>query len=275
VPPPASSRIPAVLLCGGRGTRLLDACEDEAEGTIDVEYDEKPLVTVGERPMVDRVLSALIEADSIGSVHAVASPHAPETIEHLEAVGRDDVTDRPEAVGRAEGIDLVVHEGTGEGYVADLRAAIETVGTPALTVVADLPLLRASHVDATVERFWTGPDVATSGSDRSVPRSLSVCVPAGTKRRLGVSVDATLGADDRGRPLAPTGLNVVGDDGGGNDDRDARDRDDDHDAGDRHDVDDRDADDRDEPGRRWIRDDPALAVNVNRPGDLAVARDRI
>jgi len=67
-------------------------------------------------------------------------------------------------------------------------------------------------------------------------RAVTVCVPAALKRRLGVSVDAATERD--GRELAPAGLNVVA---GGED-------------------------------RIVVRDDRRLAVNVNRPGDLAVAR---
>ncbi|CCQ36617.1 adenosylcobinamide-phosphate guanylyltransferase [Natronomonas moolapensis 8.8.11] len=66
--------------------------------------------------------------------------------------------------------------------------------------------------------------------------ALTVCVPAVLKRRLGVSVDTT--RTHGGRELAPTGLNVVGQRGG-------------------------------ETMRASY--DARLAVNVNRPGDAAVA----
>ena len=66
--------------------------------------------------------------------------------------------------------------------------------------------------------------------------ALTVCVPAALKRRLGVSVDTT--RTHGGHELAPTGLNVVG-------------------AGD------------DETVR--VSFDAGLAINVNRPGDAAVA----
>lgn len=144
-------------MCGGRGTRL-DA---------DV---EKPLFEVGGRPMVDRVRDAL--ADSrIDATHAVVSPHAPGTHAHVAG-------------------DLPVVETAGDGYVADLSTALDAVGTPVLTVAADLPLLEGEVVDAVLD--------AADGST-------SVRVPRALKELLGVSADVD-GA------WVPTGVNVVGDD---------------------------------------------------------------
>jgi adenosylcobinamide-phosphate guanylyltransferase len=153
-------------MCGGRGTRL--------------GADEKPLVPVGGVPMVDRVLDALRES-GVDRCHAVTSPSTPRTREHC----------------RARGVDVV--ETPGDGYVADLAAALDDAGRPALTVVADLPLLAPAHVDAAL-------DAAAGGS-------LAVCVPAAIPDRLGVSTDAAFERD--GRRLVPTGLNVAA----GTDDR--------------------------------------------------------
>ncbi|WP_233255065.1 NTP transferase domain-containing protein [Halopenitus persicus] len=231
-----SAPLPAILLCGGRGTRLADA---PSPASVDASADpttptgdpadattvtaEKPLVRVDDEPMVDRVIRALRRSDTVGTIHAVASPHTSETLEHLRSVA-----DR--GVGGADRTTLTALEGSGDGYVADLQAALADVGRPAVTVVADLPLLRAEHVSAAVDHARRNPE----------RESLTVCVPAATKRDLGVSLDTTMTVD--GTRVAPTGLNVVGCTDAGEDVR--------------------------------IVDDPALAVNVNRPGDLAVARRR-
>ena len=146
-------------MCGGRGTRL--------------ESDrEKPLHPISGEAMVDRVRRAL-EASSVETTYAVVSPNAPQTRAHLEST------------------DLETIETPGEGYVADLGAALEAVSPPVLTVAADLPLLSGTAVDRVLARH--------DGS------SLTVCVPVSLKRRLGVSVDTTLSPH-----LAPTGVNVVG-----------------------------------------------------------------
>jgi len=148
-------------MCGGRGTRL----------DTDV---EKPLFRVDGVPMVDRVLGALDESRT-ETAYAVTSPAAPETHAHLE---------------------VPVIETPGEGYVADLDAALSDarISPPILTVAADLPLLDGAIVDRVLDAHGGG--------------SLSVLVPAARKRELGVSDDTTF--ERGGRAVAPTGVNVVG-----------------------------------------------------------------
>ena len=213
--------MPAVLLCGGRGTRLGGD-------------REKPLVAVGGRPMIDRVLDALATA-RITRVVAVVSPHTPATTSRL----RDDLAE-------TVAVPCTVVEGSGDGYVTDLGVGLDAVGTPAVTVVADVPLLHSSDVDAAIDAAVkpdTGGDAtAVPGDERDgaagdvSTRSVTVCVPAARKRELGVSVDTTFDRADT--VLAPSGLNVVGDG----------------------------------PDRVLVREGRSLAVNVNRPRDLAVAR---
>jgi adenosylcobinamide-phosphate guanylyltransferase len=151
-------------MCGGAGTRL-DA---------DV---EKPLFEVRGRAMVDRVVDALLAADGVDDVSAAVSPRTPRTREHLAARGDVELVDTP-----------------GDGYVADLDAALDAVGRPAITVAADLPLLAPEHVDRAIA---AREDAADSTG------SLSVCVPVALKERLGASVDTAFDG------LAPTGLNIV------------------------------------------------------------------
>ncbi len=148
-------------MCGGRGTRF-DA---------DV---EKPLFPVGDRPMVDRVRDAL-GASRIDTIHAVVSPQAPATRDHLH--------------------DLSTIETPGEGYVADLERALGAVSEPVLTAAADLPLLDGQAVDTVLDAHDDGP--------------MTVAVPVALKRHLGVSFDDTL--TDGGEELAPAGINVVAD----------------------------------------------------------------
>ncbi|WP_439028699.1 NTP transferase domain-containing protein [Haloarchaeobius sp. DT45] len=162
-------------MCGGRGTRL-DA---------DV---EKPLYPVAGTPMVDRVLAALGRSQ-VETVHAAVSPHAPDTREHLTDLGGDGSRDPDRDV---PAVSLV--ETPGDGYVADLQAALDLVQTPVLTVVADLPLLAPVVVDRVLDRYAGGET-----------HSLTVVVPTELKRALGASCDTEFDG------LAPTGVNVVAD----------------------------------------------------------------
>jgi adenosylcobinamide-phosphate guanylyltransferase len=156
----------AVVMCGGRGTRL------DAE-------TEKPLYEVAGVAMVDCVLDALTTATRIDGVFAAVSPNTPTTGTHLADRSYVDVVETP-----------------GEGYVADLGTALETVGTPAVTVAADLPLLASGPVDEAI-RVATRPEETVD--------SVTVRTPARLKRQLGVSTD-----EDAAGVWLPTGLNIVG-----------------------------------------------------------------
>ncbi|EMA15480.1 MULTISPECIES: NTP transferase domain-containing protein [Haloarcula] len=149
-------------MCGGRGTRL------------DTKV-EKPLFRIGGVPMVGRVVGAL-EDSAVERIIAATSPNAPETQSCL---------------------DVPCIETPGEGYVADLDAALndDQLSQPVLTVAIDLPLLDGEIVDRVLDRHSGG--------------SLSVLVPASLKRELGVSDDTTF--ESGNREVAPTGINVVGD----------------------------------------------------------------
>ncbi len=219
--------LPAVLLCGGRGTRL--------GGDV-----EKPLVEVGGRPMIARVLDALADA-GVSRVAAVASPHAPDTRRALVS-----------GLAEEAAVPCTVLDGSGEGYVADLEVGLSAVDGPAVTVAADLPLLRGRDVEAAIgeavpagsapDEVGPPPDGTISARDETTAppddpvRSVTVCVPVAYKRELGASVDSSFEHD--GTAVAPTGLNVVGE---GSD-------------------------------RVVLRERDSVAINVNRPGDLELAR---
>ena len=207
-------------MCGGEGSRLESP-------------HEKPLHPIEGVPMIDRVCAAL--ADSrVGTIYAAVSPSAPETRAYLEGDGtstpEDDVTchlegdetSTPERAG-VQGVTTI--ETAGESYVADLLAVLEesAIDTPVLTVAADVPLLEGIVIDRILEGH----------GERDASRT--VCVPVSLKRRLGVSVDATL---ESAAHLAPTGVNVVGNS---------------------------------DESMRSIHYDPRLAVNVNRRTDARVA----
>lgn len=192
--------------------------------------------------MVDRALDALAES-RVETAHAVVSPHAPATREHL--LERLQGGERP---------GLRVIDAPGDGYVADLQHAMERVGAesadetvdaappPLLTVAADLPLVDAAAVNGVI-------DAARAAGDDDAPSSLTVCVPAARKRELGVSADAASEID--GREVVPAGINVVGG-------RSETER------GDAEESDDGDA-------AVHLTEDVRLAVNVNYPSDVRAA----
>ncbi|GAA0724146.1 NTP transferase domain-containing protein [Halorubrum trapanicum] len=175
-------------MCGGRGTRLGGD-------------REKPLAPVAGRSMVDRALDTLA-ASQVESAYAAVSPHTPRTRKRLIARRDGDGGDGP----AEESLELVVVDTPGEGYVADLRAALAAgPAAPTLTLAADLPLLDGAAVDAVLDAH------AAADAD-----ALSVRVPAARKRELGASADAAtryrdeVDGDDSGADRVPAGINVVG-----------------------------------------------------------------
>ncbi|TKX54361.1 GTP--adenosylcobinamide-phosphate guanylyltransferase [Halorubrum sp. SP3] len=198
-------------MCGGRGTRLGDG--------------EKPLAAVAGRPMVDRALDALA-ASRVETAYAAVSPHTPRTRERLverqSGGGTEPEPEPPE---------LAVVDTPGDGYVADLQAALaEGPTAPTLALAVDLPLLDGATVDAVLDAH------AAAAAD-----ALSVRVPAARKRELGASADAATRYEETPADRVPAGVNVVGAlDGAG-----------------------------DEAAR--VTRDARLAVNVNRPGDRRLA----
>jgi adenosylcobinamide-phosphate guanylyltransferase len=158
----------ALLMCGGRGTRLDTPVE-------------KPRYEIAGRPMVDRVHGAL--ADSrVETTYAVVSPHAPETAAHVSCP---------------------TIETPGEGYVVDLQAALDhdPISTPVLTVAADLPLLDATVVDRVLDAHDAGPltvcvpaalkralgvSADEASADGLVPAGINV-VAEGTARRMRIA----------------------------------------------------------------------------------------
>ncbi|KDE59075.1 cobalamin biosynthesis protein CobY [Halostagnicola sp. A56] len=153
-------------MCGGRGTRF--------EGST-----EKPLYPIDGVAMIDRVRHAL-EASRVESIYAAVSPNATETATHLETT---------------DGVTPI--ETAGDGYVADLVAALERpeLEPPLVTVGADLPALCAPVLDRIVHQHG------------EADASRTVCVPAALKRRLGVRIESRLESKPH---LVPTGVNVVG-----------------------------------------------------------------
>jgi adenosylcobinamide-phosphate guanylyltransferase len=140
--------VDALVMCGGRGTRL----------DLDV---EKPLLPVAGEPTVEHVLGALA-ASRVRDRYAVVSPGAPRTAERVP----DPTIQTP-----------------GEGYVADLRAATDDdrVSPPVVTVAADLPLLDGAVVDRILD-VYDGTGSLTVAVPVARKRALGVSVDTSFER---------------------------------------------------------------------------------------------
>ncbi len=159
-------RFDALVTAGGKGTRM--------DATL-----EKPLMEVGGRPMVDRVLNALNACGMIDEVVASVSDNAPNTRTYLEG----------------SGIRLVETEG--DGYVPDLRTALRALRSERVLVVpADLPLL-------------SGPDLEwfLNGYMRKPKETVMVAASLHTVTTLGATPSYVF--EMEGENMVYTGVSVV------------------------------------------------------------------
>jgi adenosylcobinamide-phosphate guanylyltransferase len=155
----------AVVMAGGKGTRMALA-------------QEKPLLVVGGKPIVEHVVSALKAAKRVNRVVVAVSGYTPKTAAHLALLG------------------VEVVKTPGKEYVSDLAFAVKKLGLGVvLAVAADLPLLSSEVIDDVVSAFFQCRKPA-----------LAVAVPLETKRKLGMSLGYAFEHD--GVQVVPAGINV-------------------------------------------------------------------
>ena len=118
----------ALVMAGGRGTRMhLD--------------EEKPLVKVNDKPMIEHVLNALIDSKHIDRILVAITPYTPRTKMFLE--------DFP----------VTVIETKAKGYIGDLSDILKNrdyleEDEPVMTIVADLPFVTSKHIDEVLEEYY-------------------------------------------------------------------------------------------------------------------------
>ena len=141
----------------------------------------------------------------------------------------------PQTARKAMELNTEVLETPGEGYVSDMNYAVRKLGLGVvLTVSADLPFITTEIVDRAVEKY------RTCGKP-----SLAVMTPVGVYERLGSKPEYVFEVD--GKSLVAVGLNII------------------------------DGTRIDEPELEQavvVTESEELALNVNTPGELGVARER-
>jgi adenosylcobinamide-phosphate guanylyltransferase len=159
-------KVTALVMAGGKGKRLALS-------------EEKPLLQVGDRPVIEHVLAALKEAKKVESIVVAVSPYTPKTAMHLKNLG------------------IEVVETPGKEYVHDMGYAIKKLHIKtALTLASDLPLITGNVIDETVKEY-----------ERCGKPALSVVVTIATKERLGLGRDYVFELDKQ--LVAPAGINVI------------------------------------------------------------------
>ncbi len=158
--------VTALVMAGGKGSRMALS-------------EEKPLLQVGGKPVIEHVLAALKKAKKIYSVVVAVSDYTPKTEKLLSK------------------FHVSVIKTPGKEYVSDMGYAVRTLKLQTvLAIGADFPLITAEVIDAIVEYY-----------ERCGKPALSVAVSMETKAKLGLS--GKYGFEFNGKHVVPAGINVI------------------------------------------------------------------
>jgi adenosylcobinamide-phosphate guanylyltransferase len=158
--------IVALVMAGGKGTRMRIA-------------QEKPLIQVSGKPVIEYVLAALKDAKKIDSIIVATSSYTPKTTQLMKHL-RVQVIETP-----------------GKEYVSDMGYVVQTLKLGVfLAIAADLPLVKGEMIDLIVDRY-----------ERCGKPALTVAVPLETKAKLGMCNEYYFKAGDK--DVVPVGINVI------------------------------------------------------------------
>jgi len=157
--------ITALVIAGGKGTRM----------NLEI---EKPLVSIGNKPIIEYVLYALRNAEEIDRIIVAVSKHTPRTKSKVKEWS------------------VEVLETPGEDYVSDTQYAIKKLGLEKVLVIsADLPFVTSEIINKVVKKY-----------ERCGKPALAVMVPAKIPKKLGLKADRVL---KEKKTLVPTGINMI------------------------------------------------------------------
>ena len=158
--------VTALVMAGGKGTRMHLA-------------EEKPLIKICGKPVIEYVIAALKNAKKIDSIVVAVSGCTPKTAKYLSK------------------FPVKVLETPGKDYVSDMGYASQNLKLGVfLAIAADLPLVTSQALDTIVERY-----------ERCGKPALTVAVPLETKAKLCMSIEYSFQMDNR--EVVPVGINVI------------------------------------------------------------------
>jgi len=158
--------VTALVMAGGKGTRMKSE-------------EEKPLLRVGGKPLIEHVLNALREAKKVDEIIVAVSEHTPKTAVIVKRFS------------------VKVLKTPGKDFVSDVQYAIKKLKLDTvLTISADLPLITSEVIDEVIEVY-----------EQCGKPALTVMVPPKIYKKIGSDVDYIFEVNDG--CLVPAGINVV------------------------------------------------------------------
>lgn len=156
----------ALVMAGGKGARMKSE-------------EEKPLLKVGGKSMIEHVLNALKNAKKVDEIIVATSKHTPKTAALVRKLS------------------FTVLETLGTGFCLDAGYAIEKLKLcTVMTISADLPLVTSEFINEVVTRY-----------EQCDKPALTVMVPLKVYKKLGLSTDFIFQIE--GKHLVPAGINML------------------------------------------------------------------
>ena len=157
----------ALVHAGGKGTRM---------GRCGI---EKPMMKVGDKCTVERVIDALRQTKSVDRILVSVSDNTLETEKYLNSIGVETVRT------------------SGEDFMGDLHQALECLsGDYVLTTPSDLPLVTSENFEAIIDYF-----------DPRIMDSLLAVIDEKTVRDIGITPSYT--RESRGIKWVLSGVSII------------------------------------------------------------------
>jgi adenosylcobinamide-phosphate guanylyltransferase len=158
--------VTALVMAGGKGTRMALS-------------EEKPLLKIGGKTVIEHVLAALKNAEKVESIVVAVSDYTPKTARLMAK------------------FPVKVIKTPGKEYVSDMGYAVKRLKLhTVLAIAADLPLITGEVVDDIAERY-----------EQCGKPALTVVVPVETKEKLGLGGEYAFEVENR--LVVPAGINVI------------------------------------------------------------------
>jgi adenosylcobinamide-phosphate guanylyltransferase len=158
--------VTALVMAGGKGTRMALS-------------EEKPLLKIGGKTVIEHVLAALENAEKVDSIVVAVSDYTPKTARFMAK------------------FPVKVIKTPGKEYVSDMGYAVKRLKLQmVLAVAADLPLITGETIDDIVERY-----------EQCGKPALTVVVSMETKEKLGLGGEYAFEVENR--LVVPAGINVI------------------------------------------------------------------
>jgi adenosylcobinamide-phosphate guanylyltransferase len=158
--------VTALVMAGGKGTRMMLS-------------EEKPLLKIGGKTVIEHVLAALENAEKVDSIVVAVSDYTPKTARFMAK------------------FPVKVIKTPGKEYVSDMGYAVKRLKLQiVLAVAADLPLITGETIDDIVERY-----------EQCGKPALTVVVSMETKEKLGLGREYAF--ELKNKLVVPAGINVI------------------------------------------------------------------